>query len=185
MGKTSTVLRYVENKFESKHLSTLQVQSLSPASSFLFYISKRMGIFVNFFGEKKYAENKNPFQGPSLQASLGVRLVRAETKRELELMISISTQNPLLQMSLSLLTTKIQNPTFSHFFQAAFMNKKVTVKGQQVIWDKDKPCQCNFIFHLVRFTYQYGTRLVKKDFMPSVRSTTGTHTVKLLLTMII
>ena len=26
VGKTSTVLRYVENKFEAKHLSTLQVR---------------------------------------------------------------------------------------------------------------------------------------------------------------
>jgi len=28
VGKTSTVLRYVENKFESKHLSTLQGPAL-------------------------------------------------------------------------------------------------------------------------------------------------------------
>ena len=71
--------------------------------------STRTGLFVNCFGEKSCAENKNPFQGPSLQASLGVR---AATKRELELMIPIEMPS---SKKLPLLPSIFENPQTFHF----------------------------------------------------------------------
>ena len=69
VGKTSTVLRYVENKFESKHLSTLQVKIFHHLPHSLFPIKWE---YPPILFERKVRKKENPFQGPSLQASLGV-----------------------------------------------------------------------------------------------------------------
>ena len=66
VGKTSTVLRYVENKFESKHLSTLQVRTIfSPASSLSFPPScKIVGWFCHFCRREKLCRKQEHFSGP-------------------------------------------------------------------------------------------------------------------------
>ena len=129
MGKTSTVLRYVENKFESKHLSTLQVRTIfSPTSSLSFPPScKIVGWSCHFCRREKLCRKQEHFSGPCPSGQSGGKQEHRESHKRI---FSMSCPKTIKNVPGNL--TCIENPTLS-IFQAAFMNKKVTVKGQQVI----------------------------------------------------
>ena len=90
--------------------------------------SPRMGIFVNSFGEKK-----NHFSGAFPSGQPGGKTKSRNKKWTGADDIHFQSKSTPPNLLIFAYNWNSKSNIFSHFFQAAFMNKKVTVKGQQVI----------------------------------------------------
>ena len=110
VGKTSTVLRYVENKFESKHLSTLQVRTIfSPASSLSFPPScKIVGWFCHFCRREKLCRKQEHFSGPCPSGQSGGKQEHKESHKR-----RFSCPKTIKNVPGNLIC--IENPTLSLF----------------------------------------------------------------------
>ena len=110
VGKTSTVLRYVENKFESKHLSTLQVRTIfSPTSSLSFPPScKIVGQFCHFCRREKLCRKQEHFSGPCPSGQSGGKQEHRESHKR-----RFSCPKTIKNVPENL--TCIENPTLSIF----------------------------------------------------------------------
>ena len=143
-----------------------------PLCPFLLHARLWVG-FVISVGEKNCAENKNTFQGPALQASLGVsRNIERATKGD-------SHVQKRKKMCLEIWhALKIQH---SHFFRRRSWTKRWQLRGSR--WFKDSYRTSPFsgvpFYFFGRCTFLFGTPQAKNGFTRLARSTTGTHMVRL------